>query len=264
VTQLAADLDFRHHTSSRMARPTSRAPSNHLLDPDRPEIRKLSRLLEHRPLTLPTYHAIGEQLRRLSEDPAVAIRGSDWRTELAQILGQSKSTLNKCLQFRTSYEENELDEVEGLGAGWAYVTIALGIPNKKQRHQLLSRAREKGWNGRELQRAVQRLKGTRRGGGRSRRRPKGQGLRADLLELTRLAELWTDFHDRVWEEGQEEYVRELGALLEEARDDLRQDLKRADKQIGLLRKRCGEALRGLKDLAGRLERPDGRPGGNPG
>jgi hypothetical protein len=229
----------------------------------RTELRRLRRLFEHRPLTLPAYHAIGEQLRRLAEDPAVAVRGSDWRAELAQILGQSKSTLNKCLQFRVSYEEDELAQVEGLGAGWAYLTVALGVPDKKKRHRLLRRARAEGWNGRELQRAVQRLKGSRRGGGRPRRRPRGHGLRADLLELTRLAELWTDFHARVWEQGQEGYAGELAAMAPAAREGVRLELDRAAQQVRRLRKQAGEALRGLEDLAGRLERPDGQPGGKP-
>jgi hypothetical protein len=247
-----------------MARPAPRpAPGTPELDPERTELRRLTRLFEHKPLTLPHYHAIGEQLRRLSEDPAVAIRGSHWRAELAQILGQSKSTLNKCLQFRTSYEETELDEVEGLGAGWAYLTIALGIPNRTRRHQLLRRARAEGWNGRELQRVVQRLKGSRRGGGRPRRQPRGQGLRADLLELTRLTELWTDFHARVWEPGEEGYAEELGTLTSEAREGLRLELARAAQEVRRLRQQAGEALRRLKDLAGRLQRPDGRPAGNP-
>jgi hypothetical protein len=246
-----------------MARLAPPSTASKPLGPNRPEIRRLNRLFERQPLTLPAYHAIGEQLRRLSEDPAVAIRGTDWRAELANLLGQSRSTLNKCLQFRTSYEEDELADVEGLGAGWAYLTIALGIPSKKRRHQLLRRAREEDWNGRELQRAVQRLKGSRRGGGRPRRRPRGQGLRADLLELTRLAELWTDFHARVWGQGQEGYAGELAAMASAAREGVYLELDRAAQQVRRLRKQAGEALRGLEDLAGRLERPDGQPGGKP-
>jgi hypothetical protein len=155
-----------------MARPPLRpAARTSDLNPDRPELRRLTRLLEHKPLTLPDYYAIGEQLRRLSEDPNIAYRGSGWRAKVAQILGQSEAALNKCLQFRNSYAEDELPEVEGLGVGWSSLTIALGIPKKRRRHQLLRQAQNEGWNERELQRAVQRLKGSHRGGGRRRRPP---------------------------------------------------------------------------------------------
>jgi hypothetical protein len=242
-----------------MARPTSRAPSDHPLDPDRPEIRRLTRLFEHRPLTLPDYYAIGEQLRRLSEDPNIAYRGSGWRAKVAQILGQSEAALNKCLQFRNSYAEDELPEVEGLGVGWSSLTVALGIPKKRRRHQLLRQAQNEGWNERELQRAVQRLRGSRRGGGRRRRSPEAMGLLADVSELTRLTTVWRDFYDTVWANGQEDYAAELGAVTSETSENVRKHVERAVKELKLLREKCGEVLEGLKVLGRQLGRPDGPP-----
>jgi hypothetical protein len=55
----------------------------------------------------------------------------------------------------------------------------------------------------------------------------------------------------------------LGTLTSEAREGLRLELDRAAQQVRQLRQQAGEALRGLKDLAGGLERPDGQPGGKP-
>jgi hypothetical protein len=243
-----------------MARPSSDPISaTPKLDPNRPEIRKLKRLFEHKPLTLRDYHAVGEQLRRLSEDPDIAYRGSGWRAKVAQILGQSEAALNKCLQFRNSYAEDELPEVKGLGVGWSSLTIALGIPKKRRRHQLLRQAQNEGWNERELQRAVQRLKGSHRGGGRRRRPPEAMGLLADVSELTRLTTVWTDYYDTVWTEGQEEYATELGAMTSETSENVRKHVGKAVKELKLLREKCGEALEGLKVLGRQLGRPEGPP-----
>src|SRR5262245_3162248 len=129
-----------------MTPPASLPAANDPLNPGRPELRKLIRLFGHKPLALRDYYAIGEQLRRLSEDPDIAYRGSGWRAKVAQSLGQSEAALNKCLQFRNRYAEDELPEVEGLGVGWGYLTIALGVPNKRQRHQLLRQARKEAWD----------------------------------------------------------------------------------------------------------------------
>jgi hypothetical protein len=150
-----------HHSSYMAPLPTRARPS---LGLDRPEIRQLARLLKHKPLTLRDYYAIGEQPRLLSEEPALAFRGSGWRAEAARLVGQSEAALNKCLQFRNSYAEDELAEVERLDPGWAYLTIALAVKDVRKRHKPLRHAREEGWNTRELQRAVQRLRGSRGAG----------------------------------------------------------------------------------------------------
>jgi hypothetical protein len=231
------------------------------LTPDRPEILRLTRLLEHKPLTLRDYYAIGEQLRLLSEDPAVAIRGSGWKAEVARLVGQSEPSLNKCLQFRDCYAEDQLPDLERLSVGWAYLTVALAVKGVRKRHKLLRRAREEGWNGRELQRAVQRLRGSRRGGGRHRRSPKGMGLLADVSELTIRTESRADYCERVWAAGQQGYATELDEMSAETREGVRRHLAKAVKELKRLRKQCGDALEGLKALAGRLEVLSGQPGG---
>src|SRR5262249_14331941 len=78
------------------------------------------------------------------------------------------------------------------------LSIALGVEDRGQRHQLLRESKEKGWAERELQRAVQQLKGSKRGGGRPRKQIQSQGPLADAAELVRLTETWLDFHEHLW------------------------------------------------------------------
>jgi hypothetical protein len=49
------------------------------LTAERREVRRIVSLLKRTPLTLADYFPLGEQMRRLSEDAAVARRGSKWR-----------------------------------------------------------------------------------------------------------------------------------------------------------------------------------------
>jgi hypothetical protein len=159
------------------------------LDPDRPELRRIKKLLAARPLALAAYHAMGEQLRRLAEDPEVnSLPG--WRRRVADAVGISEATLNKCLQFRGEYDNEELPDLEELEPRWGRLTTALAVKNKRKRHALLRRARKEGWDDRALQLEAQRLKGGPRGGGRPRKAYRSHGLLADLGELARLSDLW--------------------------------------------------------------------------
>jgi hypothetical protein len=236
------------------------APGTPDLDPERTELRRLKRLLEQKPLTLRDYYTIGEQLRRLSEDPAVAVRGSDWRTELANLLGPSKSTLNKALQFRMRYREKDLPEVEGLGVGWALITVALAVEDKRERHQLLRQAREEGWNGPELQRKIQQLKGSRRGGGRRRRPPKSMGLVGDVGNLTTKAKAWADFCEKLWAAGQEEaYATEVSQMAPQTRETVGSLVDEAVEELDRLQQLSAKALTGLTALRRQLKRLGGKP-----
>jgi hypothetical protein len=243
-----------------MARPAPRpAPGTPDLDPERTELRRLTRLFKHKPLTLRDYYTIGEQLRRLSEDPAIAIRGTDWRAGLAHILKQSKSTLNKCLQFRTSYEKHELAEVEKLGVGWALITVALTIKDKRKRHQLLRRAQKERWNGPELQRKLQQLKGSRRGGGRPRRRPRSAGLVGDVGNLTTKTEAWANFCEQLWAAGQKGYAMELRQIAPETRETVGSLVDEAVEKLERLQRASAKALKGLTALRRQLKSLGGKP-----
>ena len=216
-------------------------------DPSRPELRHITELLGHRPLSLADYHALGEQLRRLAEDPAVGSLGG-WRQKVAQAVGVSVSTLNKALQFRQEYEAEDVPELEELAVGWARLTTALALKDRLGRHALLKRARREGWDDRDVQRAVQRLKGSRRGGGRPRKERQSHGLLADLAELTRLAELWAGFYEQVWAANQPAYAAEVRKLPGPGREGVRRHLAAAREKLAALRKGCGGALAGLKNL----------------
>lgn len=139
---------------------------------------------------------------------------------MSELVGCSPLTLTKALQFRLTYEPKDLPEVAELGIGWSWLTIVLGVEDRKQRHDLLRKAKEGGWGERELQRAIQQLKGGRRGGGRPQRELMSQGIIADLCELIRLTQLWGDFYEKVWSAKQDGYPAEVRHLQGPALDNL--------------------------------------------
>jgi hypothetical protein len=216
-------------------------------DPGRPELRRIKKLLAARPPALAAYHAVGEQLRRLAEDPGVSALAG-WRQRAAQAAGISESTLNKCLQFRREYEGGELAALESLEPRWGRLSTALAVKDKRKRHALLRRARREGWDDRALQLEAQRLRAGPRGGGRPRKEYRSHGLVADLGELARLSEVWADFHGRVWDAQQAAYAAELQKLPPPAREELGRALAAARKRLGELRRRCGRALDSLGAL----------------
>jgi hypothetical protein len=81
--------------------------------------------------------------------------------------------------------------------------------------------------------------------------------------LTSKTEAWADFCEQVWAAGQAEYATELEEMGPETRESVRRHPAKAIKELKRLRQKAGEPLRGPKNLAGRLERPDGRPAGEP-
>jgi hypothetical protein len=64
--------------------------------------------------------------------------------------------------------------------GWARLTIALGSKARRERHRLLLQAKEEGWDDQQVQRRIQGIKGSRRGGGRPRKKRKTLGCLPDL------------------------------------------------------------------------------------
>ena len=240
-----------------MARPSPQPrPDPAPLDPDRKELKKLKRLFERKPLTLADHHAIGEQMHRLDADEALTGYGSGWRKRVADVLGQSDSTLTKCLQFFKSYEDEPagVAELERLGVGWVQMIIALGISDRKERHQLLRQAKEKGWGQRELRREARRLKGSYRGGGRPRKREKSRGCLADASELVRRTGQWSDFYDQAWAGNEKGYRAEVGKLTGEARGDLERVLEDAEQKLQDLQGQCEAALKDVKALRKKLTR----------
>jgi hypothetical protein len=79
--------------------------------------------------------------------------------------------------------------------------------------------------------------------------------------LTTKTEAWADFCEQVGAAGQAGYGTELEEMGPETRESVRRHLAKAIKELKRLRQQAGEALRGLKDLAGRLEVLSGQPGG---
>src|SRR4051794_37696591 len=97
------------------------------LTADRREVKRIVALLKKAPLTLADYHAVGEQMRRLSADSAAARRGGKWRDRVAELAGYSVSTLTKAMQLNAAYRQEELAELQEMGVGWSRLTIALAV-----------------------------------------------------------------------------------------------------------------------------------------
>lgn len=209
-------------------------------------------LFERRPRTLHVYHAVGEQMGRLAADEALVGYGSGWRRKFAETLGQSESTLTKCLQFFNAYERDDIAALEELKVGWVGLIVALGVRDKKERHRLLRRARDEGWGQRELRREARRLKGSNRGGGRPRKEERSRGCLADAVELARLAGLWSDFYRQAWAGTEGDYLAEVGRLTGDSRDGMERALADAEEKLKALRGQCAGALKAVKELREKL------------
>lgn len=236
---------------------TASSERNDQLTAERSELRKIAHLLQQKPIGLADYHAIGEQFRRLSEDEAVAARGSGWRAQAADLLGVSEATLNKCLQFRLTYEEADLPDLEAIGLGWSRLTVALAIKAPQKRHKLLQKAKKEGWDERQLQREFQRMRGGHRGGGRPRKAAKSQGCLADGLDLIRLTRLWDGFVSEVWSKQQESYLPELAKMNEATRENLRRLLDQAAEELKAMLRHGKDAQAAVRGLLDKLPPPQG-------
>jgi hypothetical protein len=213
---------------------------------NRPEVKRLVRIFASKPLKLSDYHLAGEQLRRLQDDPELAQQIDGWKGVVAEIVWQSEATLNKCLQLRRAYEQEDLPELEQLGVGWGRVTIALAVLDRKKRHQLLQKAKKAGWTDLEMRREMQRLRGRRRGGGRTRKPFRSHGLLVDVGEMSRLTEVWNDFSDRVLAEMQQAYLVELVKMSAGVREAVRKQVEHALEQLERLQERAERARKALE------------------
>ena len=93
---------------------------------------------------------------------------------------------------------------------------------------------------------IQRIKGSCRGGGRKRKKPQSRGLLADVIELTKLSRLWSQFHEKVWASFQDDYAQ----IFEEPIDakTLRKQLNHAVTEIKALCQAAGKTKKSLKEL----------------
>lgn len=244
--------------------PANTSENESVLNPERREVQRIASTLKKTTLTLADYYALGEHMRKLAEDPSVTRRGSNWRLRLAEQVGCSPSTLTKSLQFRLAYEKEDLPKLEELGVGWSRLTVSLAVRNRKQRHQLLKRAKDEGWGDRELQRAIQQLRGSRRGGGRPRKEQRTQGLFADLFELLRYTKLWQDFHEQVTCKAQGDYPEQATDMDEAAQESLRRFLSDASMRLKDLRKQSQDIRTVLEELLAQLPPPKTEKAEKPG
>jgi hypothetical protein len=236
-----------------MARRSTRTPPDPAsLAGERKEIRALARLLRRPPQTLADYYAIGERMHALGEDEARTGYGSGWRKTIADLLGRSESTLTKCLHFFKDCTRGELAALEELGAGWAQLGVAFSVKDKKERLELLKRAKREDWGQKELRREVCRLKGKPRGGGRPRKEERSRGCLADAVELARRAGLYGDSYRQAWSGNEAKYLAEVANLTGDARVGMERALADAEEKLKTLRGQCADALKDVKALLKKL------------
>jgi len=188
------------------------------------------------------YHAIGEQIQMLASDPKVGVRGTGWRKQLATLLGISESMLNKYQQFFAKYDLDELARLEAAGFTFGRLTIAHAVEDKEARYRLLEQAKKEGWTDPELQRQLQARNGSRRGGGRPRKGPKGHGLVPDVNELVRLMRPLSAFNTQIWSVGQDSYQREISSLPEKDKPSLARQVMSAREMLQTLLRQVVQGL----------------------
>jgi hypothetical protein len=218
-----------------------RTQSNQAPDPlaDHDAVKAIARLLRKRPLTLADYYRVGRYLSRLKADRALTARGSRWRARVAELVGASEATLNKCMQFARTYEKQDVEKLEQLQVGWARLTVAFAVKDPAARLTFLRRARDQDWTDNDLQKVIQRQTGPRRKGGRPRRCPTSHGVHADAARLAELLTCTDQFLREVWLKQSTRYLEEVPALTGEARaaviEALDRVAERANRVIGALR-----------------------------
>ncbi len=201
------------------------------------------------PLALRDYFAIGRDLRRLADHPAVqATLG--WRRRAAELTGMSESNLTKALRLFDEYAPDELAELERIDVGWGRLTVAFGVPDKAARHALLGRARAEGWSNRDVQLEVQKAKGGRRAGGRPRRARQSRGPLADAAELRRATAAWLAVYRAVWEAGRATRADEVAAADRAALAGLAREVKEAAALLGEAADACRTCAADLAAIAG--------------
>jgi hypothetical protein len=238
------------------SRPTDRFPGL----ADRPEVRAIAARLADKPLALRDYHAVGRQLGKLADNPAVACRGSGWRRAVADAVARtapvSVATLNKCLQFARAYAAAEVATLERVEPRWGVVSRALGVADRARRDALLRQAASEGWSEDRVRDAVMRARpGLSRGGGRERAGPRPAGLRADLGTLLRLTRAWTAFYRAGLGDDPDRYAREAAKLA-------RADPVRLGRRVAQLEEAVGVLLEGAARAAAfarQVRRDNGLP-----
>lgn len=231
---------------------TAKAPAKSVSEvlASRTEVKQVLSILRTPRLGLADYHAMGEQFCRLEADGKVAgIKG--WKADLAAVIGKSKSLIDKCLQLRKAYgpDAARLADLVDIGVGFGQLTTALAVADEHVRHELLRRAKQEGWGNEDLAGAIHATKGSRRGGGRPRRKNNRHGVVADLGRLTSLAKQCVDFHREVWSDGEEGYAAELACLPESSRQSVLTQLNDAESTLEEMASRYGLALAGVRELA---------------
>jgi hypothetical protein len=123
------------------------------------EVGELARLFQAGLKRPSDYHAAGELMFRLSQNPQFATPGSHWRRKVAKAVGQPDALLDQCLQFRQLYPTGRLGELEEWCVSWDRLAATFAISDQAERHALLIQSVQEGWDDQRFGEEVKAWKG---------------------------------------------------------------------------------------------------------
>jgi hypothetical protein len=198
------------------------------------------------------HHRLGNFVRRLRLQDISGrgqVRSLD---DLAGALGVSPALLQKSLRFADEYPRRAaVRQLEELGADWTRLMLTLAVPDRQERHALLTQAVREGWSSERLRYEVQKRHPTgRRGvGGPTPRNPQALDPELTLRKLERLSQGWRRHYEHARSAvKRENWRRMVRDWPPERRDTLDKLLDEAEVALGDLLNRCQKARDLLADL----------------
>jgi hypothetical protein len=221
---------------------------------------RLAKLIDHPRADLRWHHEVGTRARRLMLADPDRPSGAWWPL-LKRALGPCPAVFQKAARFAQLYpSERYLAALARLGVDWTRASLAFVIGDRKERHEMLRRARQEGWTGQQLRFEIQRQYPSRRrgAGGRPRRDPVAYGADVTLRELERLCRRWLAFHERAWQAVKpSEWGRLVGECRGEALDQLLRLFRSADEALEGVAGACQNVRDTLAGLRQRAEQKQG-------
>jgi hypothetical protein len=223
---------------------------------------RLARLIDRPRADLRWHHQVGTRARRLMRVDPERSRG-EWWPRLARALGPCPALFQKAARFARLYPSaGDLAALNRLRVDWTRASLALVIRDRKERHEILRKARREGWTGQRLRFEIQRAYPSRRrgAGGRPRRDPAAYGADVTLRELERLCRRWLAFYGRAWQAVKpSEWGRLVGGCRGEDLGRLVQLLRNTDGALKEVADACRDIRAALAGLRQRAEQRRGRP-----
>jgi hypothetical protein len=200
------------------------------------------------------YHQLGILVRRLrgAGGDTGPLRGAGGFKALSDAVGVADSLLRKAGRFVQLYpSKQELRAVAALGVDWTRLWLAFSIGDEEDRHAVLEKAVDQGWDQDTVRFEVQRRHPTgRRGmGGRKPKKAEGHGPEVTLRQLVLAGRNLLSLYEGAWSKiGRADWNRFLAGLSADEAAPFRELLRDAGKAMGTLAKASRQVRSLLADL----------------